>query len=82
MTEPDRTHGRPASEPLYEVDTIWDARIPGRDGVQLSANLWLPRAMAGAGDRRGDPGRFPAVLEMIPYGKDNWRRNTDTAHGE
>ena len=25
--------------------------------------------------------RFPAVLEMIPYGKDNWRRNADVARG-
>ncbi len=25
--------------------------------------------------------RFPAILEMIPYGKDNWRRNADVARG-
>ena len=25
---------------------------------------------------------MPAILEMIPYGKDNWRRNADTARGE
>jgi putative CocE/NonD family hydrolase len=29
-----------------------------------------------------EPGaRFPAVLEMIPYGKDNWRRAADVARG-
>jgi len=80
MTEPDETHGRSASEPRFEVETVWDARIPGRDGVELSANLWLPRTPAGAA-----PGpaaqRFPAILEMIPYGKDNWRRNADVARG-
>ncbi len=73
MTEPDETHGRPASESRYEVETVWDARIPARDGVELSANLWLPRSAAGE--------HFPAVLEMIPYGKDNWRRNSDIARG-
>ena len=26
--------------------------------------------------------RFPVILEMIPYGKDSWRRNGDTARGE
>ena len=72
---PDETHGRGASEPRYDVETVWDARIPARDGVELSANMWLP-------DRRR-PGRaeFPAILEMIPYGKDNWRRNADVARG-
>src|SRR5262245_25333550 len=70
-SDPAATTVRPASEPIHEVDTIWDARIPARDGVELSANLWLPRPAPGA------PGRFPAVLEMIPYGKDHWRRNAD-----
>jgi putative CocE/NonD family hydrolase len=77
MTDPDMTpeDGRPASPPRYEVDTVWDARIPVRDGVELSANLWLPRGAGAASER------FPAVLEMIPYGKDNWRRNADISRG-
>ncbi len=73
MSASDETHGRPASEPRYAVETVWDARIPSRDGIELSANLWLPRGLAGD--------RFPAILEMIPYGKDNWRRNADIARG-
>ncbi len=77
MTEPDETHGRRASEPRYVVETVWDARIPGRDGVELSANLWLPRPEGAY----GAAARFPAILEMIPYGKDNWRRNADVARG-
>ena len=60
-------------EPHPVVETIWDARIPARDGVELSANLWLPVGAAGE--------RVPAILEMIPYGKDNWRRNADIARG-
>ncbi len=47
------------------------------DGLELSANLWLPRPSS---DRPGE--QFPAILEMIPYGKDNWRRNSDVARGE
>jgi hypothetical protein len=77
VTARDETHGRPASEPLYEAETVWDVRIPARDGVELSANLWLPRPLAGSASAE----RFPVVLEMIPYGKDNWRRNADVARG-
>ena len=65
------------SQPVHEVDVRWDVRIPARDGIQLSANVWLSRP------RPGSPAeRFPVILEMIPYGKDSWRRNTDTARGE
>ena len=67
---------RPASPAGHDVDTRLGAWITARDGVQLSANLWLPRAAASEPDAR-----FPAILEMIPYGKDNWRRNADVARG-
>jgi putative CocE/NonD family hydrolase len=60
--------------PMHDVETVWDARIIVRDGVELSANLWLPKASDAAA-------RFPAILEMIPYGKDNWRRNADVTRG-
>jgi uncharacterized protein len=66
----------PASPPTYDVETVWDARIQVRDGVELSANLWSPKRAGGTTDDR-----FPAILEMIPYGKDNWRRNADVARG-
>jgi hypothetical protein len=43
-----------------------------RDGIELSANLWMPEPR--------EPGEtFPAILEMIPYRKDDWRYNTDAA---
>ncbi len=68
---------READPPRYEPEARWDVRVPVRDGLELSANLWLPRP------RPEEPGeRFPVILEMIPYGKDNWRRNSDTARGE
>ncbi len=68
--------GRPASPPRYEVETRLGAWIAARDGVRLSANLWLPRPPV-----TEPAARFPAILEMIPYGKDNWRRNDDIARG-
>lgn len=69
-------------EPPRETDPAshahevrWDVRVPVHDGLELAANLWLPVPR--------QPGEtFPAILEMIPYGKDSWRRGTDTAHGE
>ncbi|MCU0482706.1 MAG: CocE/NonD family hydrolase [Chloroflexi bacterium] len=66
-----------ASPPVHAIEVRWDVRIPVRDGLQLSANLWLPSPAAG-----GPDARFPALLEMIPYGKDTWHRASDVAMGE
>lgn len=46
-------------------------RIPMRDGVQLSARLWLP-----------EDGPAPAVLEYIPYRKRDLYRPYDDIWGE
>jgi uncharacterized protein len=72
MVEP-----RTAPEPRFAVRVDWDVRIPARDGVELSANLWRPVPDAATLDER-----FPVILEMIPYGKDSWRRAQDVTHGE
>lgn len=64
---------------LRDVETRFGVWIPARDGVELSANLWLPVARGASAD--GPRARFPAILEMIPYGKDSWRRNADVARG-
>jgi putative CocE/NonD family hydrolase len=50
----------------YAVEVRYDVRIPVRDGLELSANLFMPVARE-AGEC------FPAILEMIPYHKDDWR---------
>jgi putative CocE/NonD family hydrolase len=68
---------RPASQPRHEVAALFDVRIPVGDGIELSANLWLPEPRADAPDER-----FAAVLEMIPYRKDDWRLASDMARGE
>ena len=70
------TDTRPAPQPRFDVQVDWDARIVVRDGTELSANIWRPVV------RDDGQGRFPAILEMIPYGKDNWRRNADTTRGD
>jgi hypothetical protein len=71
---------RPASAPRFDVRVEWDVRIPARDGVELSANLWRP--VPRPDDPAGHETRVPAILEMIPYGKDNWHRASDMARGE
>jgi putative CocE/NonD family hydrolase len=45
----------------FEVEVRKNVRIPMRDGVELSANISLPRA----------EGRFPVILTRTPYGKGN-----------
>ena len=69
---------RPASQPRHGVTRRRDVRIRARDGVELSANIWLPDDA----DVDGHGGaRHPAILEMIPYRKDDWRANADEARG-
>ena len=68
---------RDASQPDHGVEVRLDVRLPVRDGLELSANLWLPVPRTDHADET-----FGVILEMIPYGKDSWRRNSDTARGE
>ena len=44
-------------QPSYDVDMRLDVKVPMRDGVNLSADIYLPRAR----------GRFPTVLMRTPY---------------
>ncbi len=43
--------------PNYDVDMQLDVKVPMRDGINLSADIYLPRAR----------GRFPTVLMRTPY---------------
>ena len=58
--------------PRYAVEFLPNLRLPMRDGVELSANLWRPVPR-----RPGET--FPAVLEYLPYRKDDWRFHSDQA---
>ena len=48
-----------AAETVYDVEVRADVKIPMRDGVELSANVFLPKA----------EGKFPTILSRTPYGK-------------
>jgi uncharacterized protein len=54
--------GTSVAEPLYAI-SVRDAWIPMKDGVRLSATLYVPTPK-----HRGE--KFPAVLEYLPYRKD------------
>ena len=59
----DRAAPEPPSPPLYGVKVVkvW---IPMNDGVRLAASLFMPTG--------GKPGeQFPALLEYLPYRKDD-----------
>lgn len=43
----------------YEVESRAEVKIPMRDGVELAANVFLPKA----------EGKFPVILARTPYGK-------------
>ncbi len=48
-----------AREPAYEVEIKADVKVPMRDGANLSANVFLPKAR----------GSVPVILARTPYGK-------------
>ena len=50
-----------APEPLRIIDPVW---IPLSDGARLSARIWLPES---AQERQP----VPAILEYLPYRKDD-----------
>lgn len=47
------------SQPMYKVRIEANVRVPMRDGVTLSTDIFRPDA----------PGKFPAILIRTPYGK-------------
>ena len=48
-----------AAQMTYEVEVRTEVKIPMRDGVELSANIFLPKA----------EGKYPVILIRSPYGK-------------
>ena len=48
-----------AAENVFEVEVRPDVKIPMRDGIKLSANIFLPKS----------EGKFPVILIRSPYGK-------------
>ncbi len=50
-----------AAQEAFEVDVRTEVKIPMRDGVELAANIFLPKA----------EGKYPVILIRSPYGKGN-----------
>jgi putative CocE/NonD family hydrolase len=67
---------RPASQPRYDLEVRLDIRVPMDDGLELSLNAWLPVPRPDAPLER-----FPAILEILPYRKDDWHRAGDERRG-
>ena len=66
---------RPEASSHFNVEIHYHVQLPMRDGTLLSANLWLPIPSQLDPSQPGE--RFPVILEMIPYRKDDWRFITD-----
>ena len=71
---PDRSHPadgvrryRPAGDAVGYAVRTEHVRIAMDDGARLAATLYVPDG----------PGPFPAVLESIPYRKDDWTLSRD-----
>ncbi len=62
---------RPVDPADLGIELRADVRVPARDGVELSINLFLPRDL-------GD-GKVPVVLNIDPYRKDDWSSGWDLA---
>jgi putative CocE/NonD family hydrolase len=63
FTDPEAAWRSRLAPPNYQVSFEHDVKIPMRDGVHLSVNLWRPAAA----------GRFPVILLYTPY--DNVNKN-------
>ena len=58
------------AQPRYQTRIRFDQRIPMRDGVTLSADLYFPGAALDSGNTGGAgeaPTRWPAILTRTPY---------------
>jgi uncharacterized protein len=52
------------------LEAHFDVRIPARDGVELSANLFVPAGLRGGAT-------VPVILNTDPYRKDDWSAGWD-----
>jgi putative CocE/NonD family hydrolase len=59
------------TEPQFKVRALKNIMIPMRDGIRLAADIFLPD------DQNG---KFPAVLEALPYRKDDYTASASSVH--
>src|SRR5262249_1996395 len=60
------------SPPRFEV-AMEEASIPMKDGIRLAADIWRPKGP-------GADGRFPVLLEDLPYRKNESRGEMHTEY--
>ncbi len=58
------------TEPAYKIIIELEVKVPMRDGVRLSTNIFRP----------DDPGKFPVLLMRTPYGNGG-ANNTEASFG-
>jgi putative CocE/NonD family hydrolase len=63
----------PSPPPTYAGIKKVQTWIPMKDGVRLAVNLFMPD---GPADVKADE-KFPAILEYLPYRKDDWSLQRD-----
>ena len=61
---------KPPVPPIYPAMKKVQTWIPMKDGVRLAVNLYMPE-----GAKPGE--KFPAILEYLPYRKDDWTLQRD-----
>jgi putative CocE/NonD family hydrolase len=59
-----------SSPPIYPSMVKIQSSIPMKDGIRLAVNLYMPE-----GAKPDD--KFPAILEYLPYRKDDWTLERD-----
>ena len=59
--------------PTYSAIKTVQAWIPMKDGVRLAVNLYMPDGpLEGSAKAAGRSEKYPAILEYLPYRKDDW----------
>ena len=78
-TEVTPSEGPSPERPTYEAVKIVQAWIPMKDGVRLAVNLYMPSGPIVQSTTNAQPAanahsneKFPAILEYLPYRKDDW----------
>jgi len=65
-TPPPEPSSKPSPPVLADYDLRWGVKIPVRDGVQLNATLYLPKA------KNNSPPRTPVIFTLTPYISDTY----------
>src|SRR5487761_116069 len=68
-TTPNSPNTPAPSEPRYQARIAFDQRVPMRDGVSLSADIYFPASSGNDDATDAQARRWPAILTRTPYMK-------------